>query len=117
MAIHSQILVCLAEGGLLGGVFFLFYGAMLLWALGWLVLTQRWQLWTHLGVFFLLLKLCDLATSPFSGAHRVLIAAAVGLILLLWHRAPASFRRAATARDFDDPARAFRPAPASFLAP
>ncbi len=83
-AIHSQILVALAEGGILGGCFFLFYGAMLLWALGALVLTRSWEWTTHLCVFYLLLKFVDLLTSPFSGFHRVLIAVAVGLILLLW---------------------------------
>lgn len=87
--IHSQILACLAEGGLLGGCFFLFYGAMLLWGLGTVVLTHPWRVWSNLFVFFLLLKLCDLATSPFSGAHRVLIAVGVGVILLLWHKMPA----------------------------
>ena len=89
IAIHSQLLVGLAEGGILGGCFFLFYGAMLLWALGWIVLTQYWTPWSPLCVFYLLLKVSDLLTSPFSGAHRVLIAVGVGLILLLWHRAPA----------------------------
>lgn len=88
IAIHSQILVGLAEGGVLGGCFFLFYGAMLLWALGTLVLTQTWSRWSHLCVYFLLLKISDLLTSPFSGAHRVFIAAAVGLILVMWHKLP-----------------------------
>lgn len=88
VAIHSQILVGLAEGGVLGGCFFLFYGAMLLWALGTIVLTQTWSLWTNLCVYFLLLKISDLLSSPFSGAHRVFIAAAVGLILVLWHKRP-----------------------------
>lgn len=84
IAIHSQILVTLAEGGILGGCFFLFYGAMLLWALGHLVLTRAWEWTSHLCVFYLLLKFSDLFTSPFSGFYRVLIAAAVGLILVLW---------------------------------
>lgn len=88
VAIHSQILVGLAEGGILGGAFFAFYGVMLFWALGFLVLTQPWTVWSNLCAFFLLLKVSDLATSPFSGAHRVFIAAAVGLILLFWHRLP-----------------------------
>lgn len=87
-AIHSQILVALAEGGVLGGTFFLFYGAMLLWALGTLILTRPWNLWSNLCVFFMVLKLCDLATSPFSGFHRVLIAVAVGLVLLVWYKPP-----------------------------
>lgn len=90
VAIHSQILTSLAEGGVLGGAFFAFYGVMLLWALGYLILAQPWTVWSNLCAFFLLLKISDLATSPFSGAHRVLIAAAVGLILLLWHKVPSA---------------------------
>lgn len=88
VAIHSQILTSLAEGGVLGGAFFAFYGAMLLWTLGSVILTHAWTVWSNLCAFFLLLKISDLATSPFSGAHRVLIAAAVGLILLFWHKVP-----------------------------
>jgi hypothetical protein len=85
-AIHSQILVALAEGGVLGGVFFAVYGVMLLWTLGVLAFARDWNVWSNIIVFYLLLKFCDLCTSPFSGFHRVLIAVAAGLILLIKYR-------------------------------
>ena len=89
IALHSQILVALAEGGILGGCFFVFYGIMLLWALWYCVIVQPWHYCSAFYVYFLLLKVWDLGMSPFSGAHRVLIAVAVGLILVLWHESAA----------------------------
>jgi hypothetical protein len=82
MAIHSQILVALAEGGLFGGTFFFVFGGALLWALGDAVFAEPWsrlsavRLLVYLGAFW------NLLFSPFSGAHRVYLALACGLILL-----------------------------------
>ena len=93
VAIHSQILVALGEGGILGGSFFLAYGALLLWGVGYVVFVQPWNARTPLFLFTLTLALWHLAMSPFSGAHRVSIAMAAGLILLLWREAGAATGR------------------------
>jgi hypothetical protein len=84
VAIHSQILVALAEGGVFGATFFLVYGGFILWGL-WFCLVEARSNWlTPIRLFVLLVALWNLLMSPFSGPHRVEIALAVGLILLLW---------------------------------
>lgn len=83
VALHSQLLVALAEGGLPGGAFFLAYGVGLLWALHELAVVRAWQRDTGVRLFLLLLAAWNLAMSPFSGAHRIYIATAAGLVLLL----------------------------------
>lgn len=84
MAIHSQILVALAEGGVFGAIFFFAYGALLLWGL-WFCLTDApWHWELPVRLFVLLIAFWNLLMSPFSGTHRVEIAMAVGLLLLLW---------------------------------
>jgi hypothetical protein len=83
MALHSQLLVALAEGGLFGGAFFLLFGWNLLAALGRIVFVQPWHRLAPIATLVLLSALWNLLFSPFSGAHRMYIAAACGLILLL----------------------------------
>jgi hypothetical protein len=83
VAVHSQILVALAEGGLFGGAFFFVYGAGLVWTLCHLVFVRRWHRLTPFCTLVLLSALWDLFCSPFSGAQRVSIALASGLILLV----------------------------------
>ncbi len=82
-AVHSQILVSLAEGGLFGGAFFFVFGAALIWALYRVVFADRWHRLTPLATLLLLSTLWNLLFSPFSGAQRVYIAVACGLLLLL----------------------------------
>ncbi len=84
-AIHSQILVALAEGGILGGAFFLLYGALLVVSLAYHVVLRPWSPYSGLYLFLLLLALFNLLMSPFSGVHRVYIATSSGLLLLLWN--------------------------------
>jgi hypothetical protein len=84
MAIHSQILVSLAEGGLLGGCFFAGYGIFLLWALWYCAVQRPWTLVTGIVLFVLLSGFLNLCFTPFSGAARVDIAATVGTLLFLW---------------------------------
>jgi hypothetical protein len=83
VALHSQILVALAEGGLLGGSFFFCYGAGLLWGLFQLGVVRGWHRGMAVRLLLLLLAAWNLLMSPFSGAHRVYIATAAGLLLLL----------------------------------
>ena len=84
MAIHSQMLVGLAEGGLAGGCFFAAYGGFLLWGLWWVAATRRWNRLTGVYLFLLLSGLLNLCFTPFSGVARVDIAATVGALLMLW---------------------------------
>ncbi len=93
MVIHSQLLVGLAEGGILGGLFFLAYGAMLFWGLGYCTLGQPWHRYSAIYLFTLLESFWGLGMSPFSGMHRMLIAVATGLVLILWAERAATHRR------------------------
>jgi hypothetical protein len=83
VAVHSQILVALAEGGLFGGAFFFVYGAGLVWTLYDLVFVRRWHRLAPFCTLVLLSALWDFFCSPFSGAQRVSIAMVSGLILLV----------------------------------
>lgn len=83
MALHSQILVAVAEGGVFGGAFFLVLAWALLRALGDLAFFRAWDRRTPLYTLLVLLALWNLCFSPFSGAQRVYIATACGLLLLL----------------------------------
>jgi hypothetical protein len=105
MAIHSQILVALAEGGIFGATFFFAYGLLLLWGI-WFCLTDAPWDWTlPIRLFVLLVAFWNLLMSPFSGTHRVEIAMAVGLLLMLW-------RQRAQLRNFDPPRIALDQCPA-----
>ncbi|HEX8297278.1 MAG TPA: hypothetical protein VF593_13325 [Chthoniobacteraceae bacterium] len=84
MAIHSQILVSLAEGGIFGAAFFLIYGVMILWALWFVTIRRSWSPLTPLFLLTLLVAFWNFWMSPFSGVHRVEIAQAAALILCLW---------------------------------
>ncbi len=80
VALHSQILVALAEGGLFGGAFFFVYGAGLIWTLYSIVFVHRWNRYAPFCTLILLSALWDFFCSPFSGAQRVSIAMTCGLI-------------------------------------
>jgi len=84
MAIHSQMLVTLAEGGLVGGAFFFCYGVFILWAIWFALGDAAWD-WTLPSRLFLLVNsFWDLWMSPFSGPVRINIALTVVLIALFW---------------------------------
>jgi len=83
VAVHSQILVALAEGGLFGGAFFFVYGAGLVWTLYSMIFVRRWHRLAPFCILVLLSALWDLFCSPFSGAQRVSIAMVSSLILLV----------------------------------
>ncbi len=92
IAIHSQLLVSVAEGGLFGGTFFVIFGVMLLWALWYCTVERQTYDKPPFSFFFLLNAVWNVLFSPFSGSHRIGIAVACGLIFQLWHEAhsPAS---------------------------
>ena len=87
IAIHSQILVSVAEGGIFGGTFFIILGGMNVWALWYCTIRRASDAKTPIFIFFLLNATWNLFFSPFSGAHRIGIAAGCGLMLLLWREA------------------------------
>jgi hypothetical protein len=93
VAIHSQILVALAEGGILGGSFFIAFGIALAAAVYRLVFILRSNRFTGIYLLILLCALGNLLISPFSGAHRIYIAIACGLVIVL-QREPAGLRAA-----------------------
>jgi hypothetical protein len=81
ITIHSQLLISLAEGGILGGAFFLGMGLLLLKTLGTLV-TQPMP---HRAFLFYIVigAIWDLCMSPFSGVARVQIVLSVCTCLLV----------------------------------
>jgi hypothetical protein len=90
LAVHSQLLTALAEGGIFGASFFVAYGFMLLWATAYCLRTSRPQ---QALVFLILIEaLWNLAIAPFSGPARVQIAASAVLGLLLWQQARGRLR-------------------------
>ena len=92
VAIHSQILVALAEGGVFGATFFMAYGAALAAAICRLTFTLAGDRFTGIYLLVLLAALFNWFLSPFSGAHRVYIAVACALILLLQRPPVAALR-------------------------
>jgi hypothetical protein len=84
LSIHSQMLVTLAEGGLVGGAFFFCYGIFILWAIWFALGDAAWD-WTLPSRLFLLVNsFWDLWMSPFSGPVRINIALTVILIAIFW---------------------------------
>lgn len=83
-AIHSQILVSLAEGGVFGAAFFAVYGLLIVWAL-WFALTEASWHWTlPARIFCLEVGFFNLLMSPFSGPIRIEIATTAILTALFW---------------------------------
>lgn len=85
VALHSQLLVTLAEGGLFGASFFIPYILCLVWAACHLVVIRDWNQSMPLRLFVICLALFHAFMSPFSGAHRVHIALAAALVIVI-HR-------------------------------
>lgn len=85
VTLHSQLLVTLAEGGLFGAAFFIPYAFGLMWALHDQVVVRPWSPGSPLRLFILSLALFNVFLSPFSGAHRVHIALAAVLVIII-HR-------------------------------
>jgi hypothetical protein len=90
VAFHSQILVALAEGGIFGAAFFLAFGGALVVAIYRLTFCLEGGRFTGLYLLVLVSALFNWFLSPFSGAHRVYIAVACGLLLFLPGARPAA---------------------------
>jgi O-Antigen ligase len=85
ITLHSQILVGLAEGGVLGGCFFVLYGLCLMWTIYFCVFQRPLDPLSGLYLLVLIAAVTALIFSPFSGAHRENIAVATGIFLICWH--------------------------------
>lgn len=86
LAVHSQLLVSLAEGGIFGGSFFVTYVLLLARAL--VIVVRRRPDYLAFALFLLVEALFNVAICPFSGPARLHIASAavLGLLLTLDHK-------------------------------
>jgi hypothetical protein len=82
-AIHSQILTGLAEGGILGGAFFLLFAVLILLSFWFLLTDATWHWLMPMRLSILISSLFALLMSPFSGIARFDIALGVVLTLVL----------------------------------
>ncbi len=83
VAIHSQILTALAEGGLFGGAFFVIYIALILAGLWFLLTDAAWHWLMPIRLSILISSLWGVFMDPFSGTARLSIAMGVALSLVL----------------------------------
>jgi O-antigen ligase len=94
MGPHSQLIQTWAEAGLLGVVFFVYYGKLLASALWLLVLRRNLDIMTPLFLYHLLLGLWNLLFSPFANLHRFAIGLALVISLQVLREHESSIRRA-----------------------
>jgi hypothetical protein len=99
VAIHSQILTTLCEGGLFGGTFFAALAAFSFWALWYCLTTAQWSWLMPIRLTVLIGTFWGIYMSPFSGAIRVNIGVATALILLLWNERRSAKLPVATPRN------------------
>jgi hypothetical protein len=82
-AIHSQILTALAEGGLLGGTFFLAYTVLIILGFWFLLTEASWHWLMPIRLSILISSFCAVFMSPFSGTSRLEIGMAAALVVVL----------------------------------
>lgn len=83
VAIHSQILTALAEGGILGGTFFLMYTVLIVAGLWFMLTDASWHYLMPLRLLILVSGLYGVFLDPFSGTSRLSIGITVALSLVL----------------------------------
>jgi len=104
VAIHSQILVTLAEGGFFGGTFFFVYAGFICWAFWFCLVETPWTWLTPMRIFVLFSSFWDVWMSGFTGPIRVNIAMTAVLISVLWaERQKLRAARRQPAETEDDP--------------
>jgi O-antigen ligase len=84
MGPHSQIVQVWAEAGLLGLVFFVYFGKLLIEALWSCFFRQAMSLMTPFLLIYLVASLWDLLCSPFANLHRLNIALALVMTIHVW---------------------------------
>ena len=95
-AIHSQILTALAEGGLLGGTFFLAYTVLLILGFWFLLTEASWHWLMPIRLSILISSFCAVFMSPFSGTSRLEIGMAAALVVVLLDERKALLLRSAS---------------------
>ncbi len=104
---HSAVLQPWVEAGIFAALFFVYYFWRLIQSLRWMLLRPV-DRYTSLLLFYLVSELWDAAFSPFLGYHRMFMAIAIVIcILLAQERALARFGEYRAA----SPAPAYAPAP------
>lgn len=94
VTIHSQILVALAEGGIFGATFFIFYSVSILWAIYYTLGEGEWTWLLPSRLFVLVTSFWDVLMTPFSGVLRLNIAFTAAIVLLCWSEKQSAARRA-----------------------
>ena len=79
-----EILTALAEGGLVGGTFFLMYTVLIFVGLWFMLTDATWHDLMPLRLLILISGLYGVFMDPFSGTARLSIAMTVALTLVLW---------------------------------
>ena len=82
-AIHSQILTALAEGGLLGGTFFLAYTVLIILGFWFLLTEASWHWLMPIRLSILISSFCGVFMNPFSGWSRLEIGMTAALTVVL----------------------------------
>ena len=84
VAIHSQILASLAEGGIFGGMFFICYGLGILWGIWHTLGAAPWSWLLPTRLFLFVTSFWDILMTPFSGPIRLNIALVAVLVCVCW---------------------------------
>jgi O-antigen ligase len=79
--VHSQILQSWAEAGLLGTVFFIYYGRLLFHSLWILFFRRPLDIMTPTFLYFILVACWDLLFSPFANLHRFYIGLSLAIAI------------------------------------
>jgi O-antigen ligase len=85
---HSQLLQAWAEAGLLGLMFFLYFGRLLVQGLWLLVFRRPLDVMTPLYLYYLLVGAWNLLLSPFTNLHRFDIGLALIIIIQVLRERP-----------------------------
>jgi hypothetical protein len=99
VAIHSQILTALAEGGLFGGTFFFIYTVLILLSFWFLLTDATWHWLMPIRLSILITSLTGVVMDPFSGTARLGIGIGFALSLVLLAERKAFWRRLGEAPD------------------
>ena len=80
---HSQVIQAWMEGGILGALFFLYFGYRLIKALVYVGMYRKYDVLSPVYIWLFINSSWHLLMSPFGGNHRLIIAISVAIICLL----------------------------------
>ncbi|HEY3835396.1 MAG TPA: O-antigen ligase family protein [Bryobacteraceae bacterium] len=99
MGPHSQVIQAWAEAGLLGLVFFVYFGQLLAKALAILLFRRPLDIMTPLFLHHLLLGVWNLLFSPFANLHRFAIGLSLVIAVQVLRERQGSVRAVTTSRE------------------